>query len=110
MVPGQVHWQACGAGWLAAALNAIAGSMLHARAIGASINRFLLWGFAGNGLRMLFLFASICSFSYLTQGSVRRSFLASFFAGLFVFMGFEFITLLDIPPRHDKDGHSAERK
>jgi hypothetical protein len=109
MIPGAVHWPAWAAGWLSSALNATVGHVLHTKAVGMGINRFLWWGFAGNCLRMLFLFASICTFSFLAQGPVRRSFLASFLAGLFVFMGSEILTLFKISSQNGSDGCSAKR-
>lgn len=110
LIPPAVHWPAWAAGWLTSALNAVIGHVLHAKAVDMSINRFLVWGIAGNCLRMLFLFASICTFSFLAQGPVRRSFLASFLTGLFVFMGSEILTLVDISSPKDSDGPPAKRQ
>jgi hypothetical protein len=46
MIPGAVHWPAWAAGWLSSALNATVGHVLHTKAVGMGINRFLWWGFA----------------------------------------------------------------
>lgn len=94
LIPAPVHWPAWTAGWMAAILNAAAGAFLHHRAIGRDIDRFLRWGLAGNSLRMVALFCSVCAFCYSTEGSVRRSFLVAFFGGVLVLTGAEMVTLL----------------
>ncbi len=101
LLPTPVHWPAWTAGWLTALLNGAIGAFLHHHAIGKDIDRFLYWGFAGNSLRMVALFCSVCAFCYASEGSVRRSFLAAFFGGLLVLTGAEIVALLRTIP--DKD-------
>jgi len=101
LIPTPVHWPAWTAGWLTALLNGAIGAFLHHHAIGKDIDRFLYWGFAGNSLRMVAIFCSVCAFCYASEGPVRRSFLAAFFGGLLVLTGAEIVSLLRTIP--DKD-------
>jgi hypothetical protein len=108
LMTGVLHWLAWFLGWFAAALNAVASVMLQARAVGTNINRFLLWGVLGNGLRIMLLLVSILAIAVLAPELVRRSFIVSFFAGLFVLMGFEIFALLSISPPKDPEGVTSE--
>jgi hypothetical protein len=101
LITPPVHWPAWTAGWLTALLNAAIGAFLHHHAIGKDIDRFLYWGFAGNSLRMVALFCSVCAFCYASEGSVRQSFLVAFFGGLLVLTVTEIVALLRTIPGND---------
>ncbi len=107
LIPHAIHWPAWAAGWLTSALNAVIGHALHSKAVGMNMNRFLIWGFTGNCLRMLILFSTICTFVLVTKGSTRGSFLISFFAGLFILMGCEIATLFCVSNRNNGDKRPA---
>ncbi len=73
---------------MTAGVNAWVSRWLNRRAMGSGRQAFLRWGIIGNVLRILTLLGTL-AIVISAHRTVRSSFFASFFAGLFVFMTVE---------------------
>jgi hypothetical protein len=92
LLPGGFSRMALTGGWATAVVNAWISRRLNRQAMGPGRQAFLRWGIIGNVLRILMLLG-ILTIVISAHRTVRNSFFASFFAGLFVFMTVEITEL-----------------
>jgi hypothetical protein len=75
-------------GWGVALLNALLARVIHHRAVGAPSQDFIVWGIAGNVLRMAGVLGIFAAVIY-GQRLARDAFFVGVFTGVFVFMAIE---------------------
>ena len=88
-------WPAVPAGWLVAVVNAAAARAIHRKAVGATRQRFILWGIVGNSLRMVAVLCILLAVIFAHK-AVRGTFIVSVFAGIFALLPAEIVELFRI--------------
>lgn len=91
-----LSWPFVAAGWLVAALNALAARAINRRAVGLAPRAFVVWGIIMNATRMLTVFG-IFAYVILSCGEPRGGFLMSSLVGFFILMPIEVAGLFSAP-------------